>query len=67
MELMLVQAPLGLVVNEGTSSRVRCTPNAVDGTVIVEQVVKKSLRSREDLLRKLVDEVLGKLLQLRLV
>lgn len=64
---MLVQAPLCLVVNEATRRRVRCAKEAVDVAVDVEQLVEIFLSSREDLLRKRVDEEMGKLSQLRFV
>ena len=67
MQLVLVQAPLCLVVDERARRRVRRPPDAVDGAVQVEQLVQQALRRGQNLLRKFVYEVLGELLQLRLV
>lgn len=65
MQRLLVQIPAGLVVDRGPSRGIRCTAHSVDRRGLrTEQLIQEPLSRRQDLLRQLADQILGKLLQL---
>uniref|UniRef100_A0A182UYV8 Uncharacterized protein n=1 Tax=Anopheles merus TaxID=30066 RepID=A0A182UYV8_ANOME len=65
VQRLLVQVPVGLVVDGGARGRVRRPAHRVDrGRLRAEQLVQQALRDRQYLLRLLADQILGELLQL---